>query len=81
MFADSTGLKVNYAKSSLYPINISQERLKHLASTFQCKQGELPFTYLGLPLSMNKPSMQDCLPLVGRVERRLVSTSMLLRRG
>jgi hypothetical protein len=43
-FADFTGLKVNYAKSSLYPINISQERLKLLATTFQCKQRELPFT-------------------------------------
>jgi hypothetical protein len=80
-FADSIGLKVNYAKSSLYLINISQERLKHMAATFQCKQGELPFTYLGLPLSMYKPSSQDYLPLVGRVERRLVSTSMLLSQG
>jgi hypothetical protein len=80
-FANFTGLKVNYAKSSLYPINISQERLKHLTATFQCKQGGLTFTYLGLPLSMNKPSMQDYLPLVGRVERRLVSTSMLLSQG
>jgi hypothetical protein len=32
-FADSTGLKVNYAKSSLYPINISKERLNHLQSS------------------------------------------------
>jgi hypothetical protein len=78
-FAGSIGLKVNYGKSSLYLINISQERLKH--ATFQCKQGELPFTYLGLPLSMYKPYAQDCLPLVGRVERRLVSTSMLLSQG
>jgi hypothetical protein len=68
-FADSTGLKVNYAKSSLYPINISEERLKHLAATFQCQAGSLPFTYLGLPLSMNKPTVQDCLPLVDRVEK------------
>jgi hypothetical protein len=35
-FADSTGLKVNYCKSSLYPINISEERLLHLAATFHC---------------------------------------------
>jgi hypothetical protein len=77
-FADSTGLKVNYAKSSLYPINIFYERLNHLAATFQCQAGSLPFTYLGLPLSMNKPTVQDCLPLVDRVEKRLFSTSMLL---
>jgi hypothetical protein len=75
-FADSTGLKVNYSKSSLYPINISEERLNHLAATFHCKASSLPFTYLGLPLSMNKPTVQDCLPMVDRVERRLVNTSL-----
>jgi hypothetical protein len=80
-FSDSTGLKVNYAKSCLYPINISKDRLQHLAATFHCKAGSLPFTYLGLPLSMNNPTIQDCLPLVDRVERRLVNTSLWLTQG
>jgi hypothetical protein len=31
-FANSTGLKVNYAKSNMYHINISQEKLQHLAT-------------------------------------------------
>jgi hypothetical protein len=62
-FVDSTSLKVNYAKSSLYPINISQERLAHLLATFHCQVSSLPFTYLGLLLSMNKPTIQDYLPL------------------
>jgi hypothetical protein len=33
-FVDSTGLKVNYSKSSMFLINISEDRLSHLASTF-----------------------------------------------
>jgi hypothetical protein len=69
-FADSTELRVNYSKSWLYPINLSHERLNHLSATFNCKAGSLPFTYLGLPLSLNKPIVQDCLPLVHIVERR-----------
>jgi hypothetical protein len=80
-FADSTCLRDNYSKSCLYPINLSQERLENLAATFNCKAGSLPFTYLGLPLSINKPSVQDCLPLVDRVERRLCSTSLFLTQG
>jgi hypothetical protein len=80
-FAESTGLKVNCAKSSLYPINISQERLIHLAATFNCQARSLPFTYLGLPLSLNKPTVQDCMPLVHQVERRLISTSNFLSQG
>jgi hypothetical protein len=63
-FADSTGMKVNYAKSSMFPINISPERLNHLAATFSYQVGSLPFTYLGLPLSNTKPTIQEFLTLV-----------------
>jgi hypothetical protein len=80
-FADFTGLKVNYAKSSIIPINVPPKKMQHLAATFHCKDGELPFTYLGLPLSHKNPSAQDCLPLVTRVERRLISTLIFLSQG
>jgi hypothetical protein len=40
--AASSRLKVNYSKSSIYPINLSQERLSHLASTFHCQAGPVP---------------------------------------
>jgi hypothetical protein len=33
-FADSTWLKVNYSKSNIIPINLSQDKLKHQAATF-----------------------------------------------
>lgn len=49
-FSDSTGLHVNFAKSFLVPINMSNERASHLANTFGCQVGSMPFTYLGLPL-------------------------------
>jgi retron-type reverse transcriptase len=32
-FAESTGLRVNYNKSSMIPINLSEERLNHFAAT------------------------------------------------
>jgi hypothetical protein len=80
-FADSTSLKVNYSKSSTVLINLSHEQLVHLAATFNCAAGSLPFTYLGLPMSNSKPIIQECLPLVHRVERRLLSTSMFLTQG
>jgi hypothetical protein len=63
-FANSTGLKVNYSKSNMIPINIPVERLEHLAATFQCKAGHFPFTYIALPLGLSKPNAQDCFPLV-----------------
>ena len=77
-FALSTGLKVNFQKSMMVPINISPEKLKHLALTFGCSTGSLPFTYLGLPLGSTKPRIDDYLPLISRCEKRLVSTSLFL---
>jgi hypothetical protein len=52
-----------------------------LAATFSCRVGSLPFTYLELPLSINKPTVQDCLPLVVKVEKRLCSRTLVLTQG
>jgi hypothetical protein len=80
-FVDSTGLKVNYSKSNMIPINMSHERLNHLAATFNCQASSLPFTYLGLHLSNTKPTVQEYLLLVHRVERRLITMAMFLTQG
>jgi hypothetical protein len=77
-FADSIGLRVNFNKSNIYPINVDQEKMEILAQTFGCKIGSYPFTYLGLPLGLDKPNVEDMLPLVQRINRRLVSTSNFL---
>jgi hypothetical protein len=50
-FAESTGLRVNYRKSQMIPINVSPDRMQCLASTFGCTVATLPFTYLGLPMA------------------------------
>jgi hypothetical protein len=80
-FAQATGLRVNYAKSSLISVNISEENLNLLAATFGCSVGRLPFTYLGLPLGTTKPTVQDLSPLVGLVERRLKASAQFLNYG
>jgi len=73
-FSQSTGLKVNFQKSAMYPINLTVDKLNNLAATFGCCAGSLPFTYLRLPLGLTKPKIDDFLPLVTRCERRLIST-------
>jgi hypothetical protein len=77
-FADSTGLKVNYAKFMMVHVNVSELKLNNLANTFGCSIGSLPFTYLGLPLSITKPTVADFWPLVSKCERRLVNISSFL---
>jgi len=77
-FAISTGLHVNYRKSHMYPIHITQEKLSHLAAMFGCDVGSMPFTYLGLPMGTTKPKFEDLTPMMDRVERRLSACSTWL---
>lgn len=80
-FALSIDLKVNYNKSMMLPINVSDERLQVFSQVFGCAIGKLPFTYLGLPLGLTKPKVEEFLPMVSRCERRLVSTSSFLSKA
>ena len=77
-FSDSTELKINYAKSSMVPLNIIDDHAEMLAQTFGCRLATLPFTYLGLPLGTTKPRVDDYMPLMNKTERRLSSISSML---
>jgi len=77
-FSDSTGLHVNFSKSFLVPINMTEARATHLANTFGCRVGSMPFTYLGLPLGLTKPTLQEFSPLLSRIEKRLTGVSKML---
>jgi hypothetical protein len=80
-FATSTELKVNYSKSNMIPINMNELRLQHFALTLNCQTGSLPFTYLGLPLGLRKPSIEHFLPMVQRVQRILCGIADFLNYG
>lgn len=69
-FAESTGLRVNYSKLVMVPINVSDEKMDILAKTFNCQKGSLPFTYLALPLGLTKPNLGDFIPLINRAKKK-----------
>jgi hypothetical protein len=77
-FANSTSLKVNYAKSFLVPINMEESKALHLAQTIGCQVASMPFTYLGLPLGTTRPSVEEFFPLVNKVERIMMGISKML---
>jgi hypothetical protein len=57
---------------------MTDARALHMANTFGCKVGSMPFTYLGLPLGTTKPTLQEFSPLLTRIERRLSGISKFL---
>jgi hypothetical protein len=71
-FSSSTGLFINFNKSSILPINISTERCHELATLFGCVTESLPFTYLGLPMGTTRQRMDDLIGILQRIDRRLV---------
>jgi hypothetical protein len=80
-YAAFTGLKINFHKSSMIPINLSDEEASFLAEEFNCQLGSMRFTYLGLPMGTTKPSIKDLSPLTDRVERRLSAIPSFLSYG
>ena len=77
----STGLKINYHKSSMIPINVDDTLISELATCFGCQVASPPFTYLGLPMGTTRPRIADLVPIISRLERRLCSTSCFLSQG
>jgi hypothetical protein len=70
-----TGLEVNFHKSSLVPINLSEEEANNIAISLGCQTAPMMFTYLGLPMGTTKPTIRELCPLTDRVERRLTTSA------
>ncbi|GKA24065.1 kinase-like domain, beta-lactamase/transpeptidase-like protein [Tanacetum coccineum] len=52
-FEKVSGLRVNYNKSKLYGVGVSDAELSDMARWMKFGMGEIPFTYLGLPIGDN----------------------------
>jgi hypothetical protein len=53
LFELISGLRVNFHKSLLVVINLSDSWLVEASVDLNCKIGQLPFVYLGLPIGGN----------------------------
>lgn len=50
-------------------VNVEEEQ--RIADLLNCKVGKMPFTYLGLPMSVEKITLKDFLQICQKVERRM----------
>lgn len=82
LFTVISGLQINYQKSIFVPINITSTDLHWIREIIGCKQTTFPVQYLGMPLTLKRPTKQLFLPLVEKIERRLAGWQCkLLSRG
>jgi len=72
MFELLSGLKVNFNKSLLVGINISDSWLSEATSVLRCKVRKIPFLYLGLPIGGNPQRLSFWVPVVNRIKARLL---------
>jgi mannosylglycoprotein endo-beta-mannosidase len=70
-FGDGSGLHVNFQKSSVAPIQCSQEVVDHVSASIDCPIRQLPCTYLGLPLSLKKLRKEDLQLVLEKLARKL----------
>jgi hypothetical protein len=68
-----SGMRVNYQKSEIIPINIEQkEEIETFSDIFGCPVGNFPIKYLGITLYYNKLRREDLQPLIDKIIKRIV---------
>jgi hypothetical protein len=70
-FEQISGMKVNFHKSELVPMNISEEEAHDLSHLFSCPLGSFPLKYLGISLHYDNLTREDIQPLVDKMLKRI----------
>nr|CCA66140.1 hypothetical protein [Beta vulgaris subsp. vulgaris] len=73
LFQLASGLQINFHKSSLIGLNTSSGWIKVAAEALLCKIGEIPFTYLGVPIGGQCSRIQLWDPIIAKISRRLAT--------
>jgi hypothetical protein len=71
LFEVMLGLKVNFHKSVLMGVNISQRWVEKVSKFLNCKIGCTLFKYLGLPIGANPRRLDTWKPVIEAVRSRL----------
>jgi hypothetical protein len=67
----ASGLKVNFGKSCLMGVNVRNDFVELACTFLNCRHGEVPFKYLGLPVGANPRRLATWEPLLSYLKNRL----------
>jgi hypothetical protein len=71
LFERVSGMKINFHKSEIIPMNVEEEIVHEIAHILACPVGELPIKYLGIPLHFDKLRREDVQPLLDKLIKRI----------
>lgn len=71
MFSHASGLEVNKEKSEVYYTGMVESDIRRITDVSGFRVGQLPFKYLGAPISTTKLKEKDCQLLVEKMVNRL----------
>ncbi|XP_019238100.1 PREDICTED: uncharacterized protein LOC109218205 [Nicotiana attenuata] len=72
-FSTASGLKVNLNKSSVYFSGVCNMEQELILQQLGYVQGELPFRYLGVPLTTKKMRVKQWQPLIDKIVAKISS--------
>ncbi|GKV01491.1 hypothetical protein SLEP1_g14041 [Rubroshorea leprosula] len=72
-FELASRLKINYGKSQLMGVGVEERWRAEMAYRLYCKEGELPFKYLGIPIGRNNRRTAMWQLMVQSFEKKLTT--------
>jgi hypothetical protein len=72
LFERVSGMRINFHKSEVIPLNMEEDMCHEIAHPLNCPLGSLPFKYIGVPLHFDRLKREDIQPLIDKMIKRLL---------
>lgn len=72
-YGDASGQHISVEKCKFYSGNITSHRVAIISSVLGFSAGQVPFTYLGVPIFIGKPRKGHLQPIVDKIKCKLAS--------
>jgi len=73
LFEHISGMRINFHKSEIVPMNLNPSEAHEISHIFGCPIGSFPLKYLGVPLHFDKIKREELQPLVDKILKKIGS--------